>query len=58
MFVKKCPTNLSGWLWVINSSLYNLSKMTAPGVLLAYEEVLKGVHKAYNDSDTLLGLYE
>ncbi|CAH1399312.1 unnamed protein product [Nezara viridula] len=52
--VTKHPQNMIGWLWIINSLQFNLSKMAAPGVLMNYEKALEGINKAHHDSDNFM----
>ncbi|KAK9508708.1 hypothetical protein O3M35_006200 [Rhynocoris fuscipes] len=42
----KYPRNPVGWRWIIQATQFSLSKMTAPGVLQAYEHVLEGLHRS------------
>uniref|UniRef100_T1HR85 Protein NRDE2 homolog n=1 Tax=Rhodnius prolixus TaxID=13249 RepID=T1HR85_RHOPR len=41
----KYPHNPVGWRWLIQATQCSLSKMTAPGVIQAYEHVLEGMHR-------------
>ncbi|XP_066901911.1 nuclear exosome regulator NRDE2 isoform X2 [Halyomorpha halys] len=54
--VTKYPQNMIGWMWVINSLQFNLSKMAAPGVLINYEKALEGINKAHHDSNNFMDI--